>query len=60
MAEKKDPLRERIEELGRMNTIYTERPGDDWKPGDPPKIDHFTHNQPRTVDDEHPDKADRD
>ena len=36
MAEPKDPHRERIEELGRMNTIYSERPWHDWKPGTPP------------------------
>ena len=29
----KDPHRERIEELGRMNTIYSENPWHDWKPG---------------------------
>ena len=52
----KDPLRERIEELGRMNTIYSERSEGDWKPGDPPKHDHFTHDVPRQKDDEHPDK----
>lgn len=40
-----------------MNTIYTERPWHDWKPGDPPKNDHFTHEVPRKIDDEHPDKA---
>ena len=51
MAETKDPHRERIEELGRMNTIYSERPWHDWKPGTPPKHDHFTHDTPRAVDD---------
>ncbi len=60
MAEPKNPHRERIEELGRMNTIYSERPWHDWKPGTPPKHDHFTHDNPRAVDDEHPDKPDRD
>lgn len=53
-------LRERIEQLGRMNTIYSERDADDWKPGDPPKHDHYTHGAPRKVDDEHPDLPDRD
>ena len=53
MAEK-DPLRERIEELGRMNTSDTERPWHDWKPGAPSKRDHFTHDVPRAIDDEHP------
>lgn len=56
-------LRERIEELGRMNTIYSElkrSDWDDWKPGDPPKHDHYTHGQPRNVDDEHPTLPDRD
>ena len=53
MAEPKDPHRERIEELGRMNTIYSERPWHDWKPGTPPKHDHFTHDNPPAVDDEH-------
>ncbi len=56
----KDPHRERIEELGRMNTIYSENPWHDWKPGTPPKHDHFTHDTPRAVDDEQPDKPDRD
>lgn len=56
----KDPLRERIEELGRMNTLYVERPWHDWKPGDPPKFDHYDHGRKRPVDDERPDKADRD
>jgi len=56
MAAEKDPLRKSIEELGRMNTIYSERPWHDWKPGDPPKNDHFTHEVPRKIDDEHPDK----
>jgi hypothetical protein len=60
MPEKKDPLRERIEELGRMNHIYTERAGEDWKPGDPPKVDHYTHGRPRAVDDEIPGLPDRD
>ena len=60
MAETKDPHRERIEDLGRMNTIYSERPWHDWKPGKPPKHDNFTHDVPRQVDDEHPDKPDRD
>ena len=41
MAEPKDPHRERIEELGRMNTIYSERPWHDWKPGTAPKHDHL-------------------
>ena len=51
MAEKKDPLRERLEDLGRMNSIYSERAWDDWKPGDPPKLDHFTHiERPETKD----------
>ena len=39
-----------------MNTIYSERPWDDWKPGGPPKQDNYTHNVPRAIDDEHPDK----
>jgi hypothetical protein len=56
----KNALRERIEDLGRMNTIYTERAGDDWKPGDPPKLDHYTHDRPRQIDDEHPELPDRD
>jgi hypothetical protein len=43
-----------------MNTIYSERPWHDWKPGAPPRHDHFTHDTPRAVDDEHPDKPDRD
>jgi len=60
MAETKDPHRERIEQLGRMNTSYSENPWHDWKPGAPPKHDHFTHDNPRGVDDEHPDKPDRD
>ena len=60
MAEPKNPHRERIEELGRMNTIPSERPWHDWKPGTPPKHDHFTHDNPPAVDDEHPDKPDRD
>ena len=60
MAETKDPLRANIEELGRMNTIYSERPWHDWRPGDPPKSDKFTHDTPRQIDDEHPDKPDRD
>jgi hypothetical protein len=55
MAEK-NPLRACIEELGRMNTIYSERPWDDWKPGDPPVSDKYTHGVPRAIDDEHPDK----
>jgi hypothetical protein len=53
MAEKKDPLRERIEELGRMNTLYGERAWEDWKPGKPPVHDHFTHGV--AGDDEKPD-----
>ena len=57
MAEK-DPLRERIEELGRMNTIYSERPCQDWKPGDPPKHDHFMHETPE--DSGQTEKKDRD
>ena len=56
----KNPLRERIEDLGRANTEYTERPWHDWKPGDPPKKDHYTHEQPRAIDDEHPDKPGKD
>jgi len=60
MAEKKDPLRERIEELGRMNTIYSERAWEDWKPGKPPVHDHYTHDIPRAIDDEHPELPDRD
>jgi hypothetical protein len=60
MAEKKDPLRERIEELGRMNTLYSERAWEDWKPGQPPVHDHFTHDVPRAIDDEQPDLPDRD
>jgi hypothetical protein len=59
MAEKKDPLRERLEELGRMNTMYVERPWEDWKPGQPPVHDHFTHDVPRAIDDEQPDLPDR-
>ena len=55
-----DPHRRSIEELGRQNTIYSERPWHDWKPGDPPKHDHFTHEVPRQIDDEHPDKTGRD
>ena len=49
MADSWKALRERIEQLGRMNTIYSERQWDDWKPGDPPKHDHFTHGTPRLV-----------
>lgn len=60
MAEKKDPHRASIEELGRMNTIYSERPWEDWKPSTPPVIDRFMHDAPTAVDDEHPDKPDRD
>jgi hypothetical protein len=56
----KNPLRERIEDLGRMNTIYSERSEDGWKPGDPPKLDHYTHGRPRQADDELPDTPDRD
>jgi hypothetical protein len=59
MAEKKDPLRERIEELGRMNTIYSEREWEDWKPGKPPVHDHYTH-EPRATDDERPDSPGKD
>jgi len=58
--EKKDPHRERIEELGRMNTIYSEGAWTDWKPSKPPVHDHFTHGVPRAVDDEHPDLPDKD
>ena len=60
MADGWKALRERIEQLGRMNTIYSEGEWADWKPGDPPKHDHFTHGTPRLADDEHPDKPDRD
>ena len=60
MADKKDPLRERLEELGRMNTLYGERPWEDWKPGKPPVRDAFTHDVPRAIDDEHPVLPDRD
>ena len=60
MADGWKALRERIEELGRMNTIYSENKWDDWKPGDPPKHDHYTHDNPRKIDDEHPDLPDRD
>ena len=59
MAEKKDPLRERLEELGRMNTMYSERAWADWKPGDPPKLDHYMHGQP-PPDDEPPRLPDKD
>ena len=58
--EKKDPLRERLEELGRMNTMYSEGPWKDWRPGQPPVHDHFTHDVPRAIDDEHPALPDRD
>ncbi|HTL00776.1 MAG TPA: hypothetical protein VL243_01050 [Vicinamibacterales bacterium] len=60
MAEKKDPLRERLEELGRMNSLYVERPWHDWRPGKPPVHDHFTHEVPRAIDDEQPELPDRD
>ena len=62
MAEKdkKDPHRERIEELGRMNTLYGENPWKDWRPSTPPVHDHFTHDNPTEVDDEHPGLPDRD
>jgi hypothetical protein len=60
MAEKKDPHRERIEELGRMNTEYGEGAWADWRPGKPPVHDHFTHEVPRDVDDKHPALPDRD
>ena len=60
MADSWKALRERIEQLGRMNTIYSERKWDDWKPGDPPHHDHYTHDTPRKVDDEHPTLPDRD
>ena len=60
MAEKKDPLRASLEELGRMNTLYSERAWEDWKPGDPPKLDHYMHDAPRAADDEFPDFPDRD
>lgn len=56
----KNPWRERQEELGRANTEYGERPWHDWKPGDPPIKDHYTHDVPRQIDDEHPDLPDRD
>jgi hypothetical protein len=59
MAEK-NPLRERIEDLGRANTEYSEGPWHDWKPGTPPKHDKFTHGTPRLIDDEHPDKPGKD
>ena len=42
MADGWKALRERIEQLGRMNTIYSEGKWNDWKPGDPPKHDHYT------------------
>ena len=58
--EKKDPLRESIENLGRMNTLYGERPWDDWKPGSRPVRDAFTHDVPQAIDDEHPTLPDRD
>jgi hypothetical protein len=54
MAEKKDPLRERLEELGRMNTLYSEGAWADWKPGDPPKLDHYMHVETPAADDEPP------
>jgi hypothetical protein len=60
MAEKKDPLRASIEELGRMNTMYSERAWEDWKPGDPPKLDHFMHGEPRPADGGLPDPSDND
>lgn len=60
MPEKKDPHRERIEDLGRKNTEYTEAPDRDWKPGDPPHLDHYDHGRTRQIDDEHPDLPDRD
>jgi hypothetical protein len=60
MADSWKALRERIEELGRMNAVYSERKADDWKPGDPPKHDHYTHDHPRKIDDEHPTLPDRD
>ena len=50
MAEKKDPLRERLEDLGRMNTMYSERGWEDWKPCDPPKLDHYMHGEPAADD----------
>ena len=46
MAEKKDPLRASLEELGRMNTMYSERAWEDWAPSRPPKHDHFMHEEP--------------
>ena len=60
MADAWKALRERIEQLGRMNTIYSERHAEDWKPGEPPTHDHYTHGTPRRVDDEHPALPDRD
>jgi hypothetical protein len=56
----KNPWRERLEDLGRANTEYGERPWHDWKPGSPPIKDHYTHEVPRQIDDEHPDLPDRD
>jgi hypothetical protein len=60
MSDSTKALRESIENLGRMNTIYGERKWDDWKPGDPPKQDKFTHDVPRKIDDEHPALPERD
>ena len=60
MADAWKALRERIEELGRMNTIYSDLARGDWKPGDPPIHDHYMHDGPRKVDDEFPDLPDRD
>jgi hypothetical protein len=60
MADKKDPLRERLEELGRMNTMYSERAWADWKPGDSPKLDHYMHVETPKADDESPRVPDKD
>ena len=56
----KDPLRERIEDLGRMNTEYVEHAErrDERTAGR--HLDRYNHGRPRQVDDEHPDKPDRD